>query len=921
MLGGSTMPRTVDKSEQFISLSEASKNTPYSQEYLSLLARKGKIVSKKIGRNWYTTRLAVEEYISQQGVHVVIPAHAKNKIATLASYSIALPASSGETAKPEQAVSPLKNDDQEFVHIGQQSLSHRWYRFNWVADKYWRRPWRLFWVAIMAMVLLFLLGGGMTLGNIDKFGLAIKETFKDATSIEGHFAGTHENDVLVLDGDGKISIFGHIETQGQLRSHAPDGVAPIVVDSSTLVENLNAQYFDGLASKDFTLAFVTKNGNITYQSVRLMGNVEVGKTLLVHGATKLLDELQVHGNLGVLGEAIFGKNVQLTGGNLNIDRGNLRLGLGTIEINDAHMIKNLNAEFFQDLRPQDFNLDRIVGNGNSTNKVAFFNGGLYGGDGAFSSLGVSGDVSIGDSDDRDSSFQVYAKKFSVDASGNVGVSGTTTTSNLVVGSLVLSDLIPSGSLVYSLGDSSHRWKNIFGGTANFNSLTVSGGIDISGTASRSFILNNDNTSSDSEDSYLGFDRGGASFSHATLKWDSTNDRFIFNQPLRVASASFTVTGYASASSTYGSGLANCASANFLQWDSATGKFGCATAAVKTEEGGATVQAISNVLNFDLGKFTLTASGTSETIINLDWGAGGPASLSQNETITDRWTFGANASLSSGNFGINSGGTIDTRLEVGGTASISGRADFYGNVSISGDFDVIGHASASSTFGSGLANCASSNFLQWDSSTGKFGCSTAALKTEEGGATVVGISTILNFDAGGFALTASGAETIVGIDYTNGPASRSINQNITGNRWTFINTESQGTASGSYGLFGVLQIGGFSSAGYSRFGSNTTSYSTEIDAANDLLISGSLEVDCRARFDAGASVSGNLWVTGYASASAFRGSAFSADCDSATSKLLWDTTTGTFTCGTDDQIPASNSLDFDEFVNSMTLDAN
>ena len=49
-----------------------------------------------------------------------------------------------------------------------------------------------------------------------------------------------------------------------------------------------------------------------------------------------------------------------------------------------------------------------------------------------------------------------------------------------------------------------------------------------------------------------------------------------------------------------------------------------------------------------------------------------------------------------------------------------------------------------------------------------------------------------------------------------------------------------------------------------------------------------------------------------------------DCDNATtSKLLWDATTGNFSCGTDQTGGggvASNSLDFDEFVDAMTLDA-
>ena len=52
---------------------EASKLCSYSQEYLSLLARRGKIFSKKIGRNWYTTREAIDEYLKQQSVIISLP--------------------------------------------------------------------------------------------------------------------------------------------------------------------------------------------------------------------------------------------------------------------------------------------------------------------------------------------------------------------------------------------------------------------------------------------------------------------------------------------------------------------------------------------------------------------------------------------------------------------------------------------------------------------------------------------------------------------------------------------------------------------------------------------------------------------------------------------------------------------------------
>ena len=48
--------------DQWILLSKASEGTPYSQEYLSLLARQGRIEAIKRGRNWYTTRKAVKDY-------------------------------------------------------------------------------------------------------------------------------------------------------------------------------------------------------------------------------------------------------------------------------------------------------------------------------------------------------------------------------------------------------------------------------------------------------------------------------------------------------------------------------------------------------------------------------------------------------------------------------------------------------------------------------------------------------------------------------------------------------------------------------------------------------------------------------------------------------------------------------------------
>lgn len=49
--------------EQFHSLLDLSKGSPYSAKYLNLLARTGKLEAHKEGRNWLSTREALERYI------------------------------------------------------------------------------------------------------------------------------------------------------------------------------------------------------------------------------------------------------------------------------------------------------------------------------------------------------------------------------------------------------------------------------------------------------------------------------------------------------------------------------------------------------------------------------------------------------------------------------------------------------------------------------------------------------------------------------------------------------------------------------------------------------------------------------------------------------------------------------------------
>ena len=277
--------------------------------------------------------------------------------------------------------------------------------------------------------------------------------------------------------------------------------------------------------------------------------------------------------------------------------------------------------------------------------------------------------------------------------------------------------------------------------------------------------------------------------------------------------------------------------------------------------------------------------------------------------------------------------------------VSGPATFNTIVTRS-DVSIGGYASASKYFGAGLVDCDDeSKTLNWDATTGRFSCladgggggSGSALEIKEGLASILNPTASISFEAGAFNVTVSGStEAVVRLDYTNGPASRSIDQTITG-LWNFNKRlEVQGTASASYLLTGnTLQVGGFASAAYSRFGTDTTTHVGTISGINDLLISGGLEVNGSVAFDgftllnSNASVSGNFEVTG-AGSSSFAGSLNIAKGLTAnsyqggglancTGKLLY--ASGQFSCGsaTSGSV-ASNSLDFDEIVNTMTLDS-
>ncbi len=51
---------------ELLSLKEAAELSPYSPDYLNLLARKGKLKARKIGRDWLVARGDLLDYLKKQ---------------------------------------------------------------------------------------------------------------------------------------------------------------------------------------------------------------------------------------------------------------------------------------------------------------------------------------------------------------------------------------------------------------------------------------------------------------------------------------------------------------------------------------------------------------------------------------------------------------------------------------------------------------------------------------------------------------------------------------------------------------------------------------------------------------------------------------------------------------------------------------
>ncbi len=61
-----TLTPTDKKREKFMKLADVAEKTPYSAKYLNLLARQGKLAAHTEGRDWVTTKEAVDRYMKRR---------------------------------------------------------------------------------------------------------------------------------------------------------------------------------------------------------------------------------------------------------------------------------------------------------------------------------------------------------------------------------------------------------------------------------------------------------------------------------------------------------------------------------------------------------------------------------------------------------------------------------------------------------------------------------------------------------------------------------------------------------------------------------------------------------------------------------------------------------------------------------------
>src|SRR3989344_3874906 len=490
---------------RWLSMSEAALLTPYSAEYLSLLARKKKIASKKIGNAWYTTKEVLDAYMKRQMARTELANGGAQSVSEMVKsalepwhtygqdirkYRLEQELATGMSPQVEHVERALervldkKISNLQFPIYNEDSKSK--------SESKIRKHFKiatsskvLVAITLAAIVLFSVLPVPFVFSFVSRSVDYVKEAINDANTVMGFRPGTHANEILLLDKEGNVSIMGHIETEGQLRSYVADGIAPLVVDSTTTVKNLSADSVDNISAEEFTLAFVTKNGNMTTENVYFEGNVEVGETLKVRGATELLSTLEVSGKLKAFGEAEFRQAIEV-------------LGPAYFEslvtlAGDAKIKGNLDVS------------KNITVRGSVESNSA-----IIGKSGSFGSLGVSGSFSAGGKitlgNEKDT-LTINSKNVTIDSSGNASFDGGVSAT-----SLSATDLIATNATTTNFFSTIGRFTDLFSDNFDASSFTFVNATGTNATTTSSFA----ETASSTNLFSTNFNLGTGSLGYATI---------------------------------------------------------------------------------------------------------------------------------------------------------------------------------------------------------------------------------------------------------------------------------------------------------------------------------------------------------------------------------------------------------------------
>ena len=354
-----------------------------------------------------------------------------------------------------------------------------------------------------------------------------------------------------------------------------------------------------------------------------------------------------------------------------------------------------------------------------------------------------------------------------------------------------------------------------------------------------------------------------------LDFDTFSGTTVHAQDLLTVSGSLVID---EAGSMRGAGLADCdtAGTSKLLWDATTGQFSCGTDTDTDNQSLFQTIAVAGQSNVvaDGATDTLTFVGGSNVTITTNAG-GDEITFTATDTDTT-YSAGQGLTLTSTVFTLGtsltgatlmSGSTLhaDDLLSVSGSLVIDQNGSFYG---------------------AGLADCdtAGTSKLLWDATTGQFSCGTDTDTDNQSLFQTIAVAGQSNVVADG----ATDTLTFVG------GSNVTITTNAGGDEITFTATDTDTTYSAGQGLTLTSTV---FTLGTSLTGATLMSGST-LHADDLLSVSGSLVID----------QNGSFYGAGL------------ADCDNATtSKLLWDATTGQFSCGTDQSGGGGGDPNVDYYV--------